>query len=56
MKTKLFIYIFRIIQLKYNAVGFGFLCPTIFHIGYGILHNGKAYCRARIVFMIKADE
>jgi hypothetical protein len=48
----------------------GFLCPTIFHVGYDVLYDGKAYCfvgydvmhdgkascRARIVVMKKAVE
>lgn len=32
----------------------GFLYPTIFHVGYDVLCDGKAFCRARIIVMRKA--
>jgi len=37
-------------------VSVGFLCPTIFHVGYDVLYDGKVSCRARIVVMKKAVE
>jgi hypothetical protein len=43
-------------RLKYNIFCVGFLCPTIFHVGYDVLYDGKASCRARIVVIIKAVE